>query len=440
MTTPIYDFVKKYCKSGIVRAHMPGHKGKTADNEISAVFPFDITEIMGADSLFEADGIIAESEENAAKLFGTSKTVYSAGGSTLCIEAMLAVCAKSGDKIIAARNSHKSFYSACILLGLSPVWIYPEYENHSVIGGRISPESVERLLYENPDAACVYVTSPDYLGVCADIKAIARITHSFGKPLIVDNAHGAHLAFLEEDIHPIHLGADICCDSAHKTLPVLTGGAYLHTSREEHAGKLKEAMALFGSSSPSYLILQSLDICNKYLGGEYRSDLAKAVERVKALKSELSGFHIENSEPLRLVIYALPCGMTGTELAGRLRERGVEPEYSDLTHVVMMFSPQNTESDFDRVKNALRAMPMPRIYIRPPELALAPPEKAMEMREAYFCASEKVKVQDAVGRICAKPEYICPPCVPAAAPGEIFDENIIKILKMYSISDVNVVK
>ncbi|MGN1305677.1 MAG: aminotransferase class I/II-fold pyridoxal phosphate-dependent enzyme [Oscillospiraceae bacterium] len=446
MTTPIYDFVKAYAESDSVRGHMPGHKGnncynKTAGNQISAVFPYDITEIKGADALFEADGIIAESERNAAKLFGTKATFYSAGGSTLCIQAMLAVCAKQGEKIIAARNSHKALHNACILLGLSPVWIYPEFEDGSVVSGNVTAENVKKQLKENPDAACVYITSPDYLGAVSDVKAIAEAAHSFGKPLIVDNAHGAHLAFLEENIHPIKLGADLCCDSAHKTLPVLTGGAYVHTSSEKYAAKIKEAMSLFGSSSPSYLILQSLDLCNRYLDGDFRSELLQTVKKVEKLKEDIGGaITVVLSEPLKLTIYALPCGMTGRELADRLRESGIEPEYADETHVMLMFSPQNTESDFERVKNALCNMKMPRIRLMPPSFNVLPLQKAMEMREAFFSEAETVDTDDALGRICARTETICPPCVPAAACGEVFDENTIKILKMYSISKVNVVK
>ena len=447
MTTPIYDFVKAYAESGTVRGHMPGHKGndcyksKAAGSEISAVFPYDITEIKGADALFEADGIIAESERNAAELFGTYATFYSAGGSTLCIQSMLAVCAKQGDKIIAARNSHKSLHSACILLGLSPVWIYPEFGDGSAVSGKITAESVKRLLGENPDAVCVYITSPDYLGAVSDVKAIAEAAHSFGKPLIVDNAHGAHFAFLEENIHPIALGADLCCDSAHKTLPVLTGGAYVHVSSEKYAAKIKEAMALFGSSSPSYLILQSLDLCNKYLAEDFRNELSQTVKRIEKLKKYVSGFvTVTESEPLKLTIYALPCGMTGRELADRLRESGIEPEYADETHVMLMFSPQNTESDFECVKNTLCNMIMPRIRLMPPSFSISPLKKAMEMRAAFFSETETVKTEDALGRICARTETICPPCVPAAACGEVFDENAIKILKMYSISEVNVVK
>lgn len=441
MKTPVYDFVKAYAEKGAVRAHMPGHKGKCGEDEISKVYPYDITEIAGADALFEAEGIIAESEKNAAALFGTYRTFYSAGGSTLCIQAMLAAVCKKGEKVVAARNSHKAFLNSCILLDLEPVWVYPEFADGSVIAGEITPEAVAQGIEKAEKPACVYITSPDYLGNIADIKAIAEVCHSFGVPLLVDNAHGAHLAFLDESIHPIRLGADMCCDSAHKTLPVLTGGAYLHAGNPKYADRVKDAMSLFGSSSPSYLIMQSLDLCNKYLAENFRSELKETCGRVENLKERLSeAYCVCSSEPLKLVLYTLPNGRTGNETADYLRSCGIEPEYSDMTHVMMMFSPQNSEADFERVYEALSSMPMPRIRLEPPDFKLYPLERAMSPSQAWSAESEVISVDECEGRICAKSRTVCPPCVPVAAGGEVFDGNSIKILKMYSISEVNVVK
>lgn len=441
MNTPIYDFVKDYVGRKAVRAHMPGHKGIGGESDISGIYPYDITEIAGADALFEAEGIIAESEKNAASLFGTYRTCYSAGGSTLCIQAMLAAVCKKGDKVVAARNSHKAFLNSCILLDLEPVWVYPEFADGSVIAGEITSAAIAEGIKKAEKPACVYITSPDYLGNIADVKAIAEVCHSYDVPLVVDNAHGAHLAFFEESIHPIMLGADMCCDSAHKTLPVLTGGAYLHVGNPLYADKVKEAMSLFGSSSPSYLIMQSLDLCNRYLAEDFRSELKKTCERVEKLKKQLSAvYSVCESEPLKLVLYTLPNGRTGNETADYLRECGIEPEYSDMTHVMMMFSPQNSNADFERVYAALSSMPMPRIRLEPPDFKLYPLERAMSPAEAWSAESEVVSVDDCEGRICAKSRTVCPPCVPVAAGGEIFDGNSIKILKMYSISEVNVVK
>ena len=441
MNTPISDFVREYAEKNMVRAHMPGHKGMVGGDSISVVYPYDITEICGADALFEAKGIIAESEKKASELFGTAGTFYSAGGSTLCIQAMLAAVCRRGGSIAAARNSHKALINSCILLGIDVEWIYPEFEKGSVISGRITPESVKKVLSSGEKFDCVYITSPDYLGVVADIKGISEVCREFDVPLLVDNAHGAHLAFLEKSLHPIHLGADICCDSAHKTLPVLTGGAYLHTASEKYNKLIKEAMSLFGSSSPSYLILQSLDLCNKYLAESFRDDLKRTVERVEALKERLKeGYTICSSEPLKLTVYAYPSGRNGRGISEYLRFRGIEAEYADETHVMLMFSPFTPEKDFDRVEEAFLTMPQPRILLTPPDFSVLPLEKAMSPREAYFSPYERVEVDNALGRICARSETVCPPCVPAAVSGEVFDENSIKILKMYSISEVNVLK
>lgn len=441
MDTPVYDFVRDYCGKNFVRAHMPGHKGKASEDLLSAVYAYDITEIDGADALFEAEGIIAESERNAAELFGTYRTCYSAGGSTLCIQAMLAAVCRKGDRVAAARNSHKAFLNSCVLLDLEPVWIYPEFADGSAISGRITAEKVEEAVKSGEKPACVYITSPDYLGNIADINGISEVCRRYGIPLLVDNAHGAHLAFLKENIHPIQLGADMCCDSAHKTLPVLTGGAYVHLRDGKYAERIKECMSLFGSSSPSYLILQSLDLCNRYLAEKFPSELEIACERVRKLKEKLCNvYSVCPSEPLKLVLYTLPNGRTGRETAEYLRSRGVECEYSDGTHVMLMFSSSSSAEDYDRVYEALSSMPMPRIRIEPPDFSLIPLKRAMSPSEAWFAPSETIPVEECEGRICSRAKTVCPPCVPVAAGGEIFDANSIKILKMYSISEVNVVK
>ena len=275
MNTPICDFVNKYAESEKARFHMPGHKGKG----FLGTEHLDITEIDGADVLYNAKGIIKESQENASKLFGSEKTLYSAEGSSLSIRAMLYLALlyakQSGRKpaIAAFRNVHKAFISASALLDIETQWIYPENQS-GIISCGISPQNVDVLLTgieEKP--AALYVTSPDYLGNVQDIAGLSEVCKKHGILLLVDNAHGAYLKFLPQDIHPITLGADICCDSAHKTLPVLTGGAYLHISENAPDilyAEAERAMSLFASTSPSYLILQSLDIANKYMSDGYK--------------------------------------------------------------------------------------------------------------------------------------------------------------------------
>lgn len=440
MNTPIKDFTDKYASSGTVRAHMPGHKGKSGCE-------LDITEIMGADSLFEAQGIIAESEKNASRIFGSHKTVFSAGGSTLCIQTMLAMCTGRSKKVVAARNCHRAFLSACVLLGLDVTWIYPEYEN-TVVSGRITPDAVEKAIKEAGNPACVYITSPDYLGKSAPLDEIGAVCRRYGVRLAVDNAHGAYLRFIYDEkgvpLHPIYHGADICCDSAHKTLPVLTGGAYLHIidpGLEKYDGFAKEKMALFGSSSPSYLILRSLDICNGFMEKDGDKYFALMKEHSIRLKKRLSpAWQIEEGECGKLVIFAPGAGFTGHELADRFRDNGIECEYADNVHVVFMLTGLEGE-EFDRIAAAAEAIRQPRIFVPVPELSgAAPLERAMSIREAALSESENIPAQEAEGRICAVPVSCCPPGIALVVSGEVFSKNSINILKNYSIFRVNVVK
>lgn len=233
MDAPIVDFVSKYAKANRIRFHMPGHKGK----KVLGFEKLDITEIDGADELFAPEGIIAQSLANASYIFGCP-TFYSAEGSTLCIQAMIyliASYARSSSRqpfILAARNAHRSFVNAAALTSADVVWVYPDSAS-AYYSGVLSAFEVEHAIMKcerKPDA--FYITSPDYLGNIADILSISAVCRKHGVLLIVDNAHGAYLKFLPESMHPIDLGADMCCDSAHKTLPVITGGAYLHISKK----------------------------------------------------------------------------------------------------------------------------------------------------------------------------------------------------------------
>lgn len=442
MTTPICDFVQKYISENPLRLHMPGHKGRDIfGTPLTAAYPYDITEIKGADSLFEASGIIAESEKNAASLFHTAETVYSAGGSTLCIQAMLDMVCGAGGRVAAVRNCHRAFVNAAALLDLDVLWVYPEYEGGSILSGRVTAEMTENAILSGEKPNCFYMTSPDYLGKIYDVRGIAEVCHKHGVPLIVDNAHGAHLAFLSENIHPIALGADLCCDSGHKMLPVLTGGAYLHIGNPKFAGMAKAAMSRYGSTSPSYLILQSLDMCNKYLSEGGIKEIRSAANMLNCLKKELSAvYRIEETEPLRMTVSALECGLYGHQLADILRESGIECEYADETHVVLLFSPVYGKTEIDRLKRAMKSVRMPRILLQAPKYEGYAPKKAMGIRQAAFAPSEKISVDDAEGKICSGVRTACPPGVAVIVSGEVIDKETIKILKRYSIFDINVVK
>lgn len=437
MNTPVADFVQRYAKAGTARLHMPGHKGRC----FLGCEPWDITEIHGADALYEAEGILAESEQNAAALFGSQRTCYSTEGSSQCIRAMLylAVAASGSHTVVAARNVHRAFVSAAALLDLEIRWLWPE-ESRSLCGCPISPAQLEETLHSLPEPpAAVYLTSPDYLGGMAQIPALAQVCHQHGTLLLVDNAHGAYLRFLQPSLHPLDLGADLCCDSAHKTLPVLTGGAYLHlspTAPAQLAPLAKSALGLFGSTSPSYLTLASLDLCNRYLAEGYPQRLAEAVERLAELRERLTaaGWRVEPSDPLR-VTAAAPRGVTGQELAGQLRRQGVECEYADRDFLVLMATPENTPEELAQAAAALGQCPG---EANPPQLPLARGERACSIRQAAFAPRETVDAAHSLGRVCGLPTVGCPPAIPIAVSGERITPEALALFAYYGIEQVEV--
>ena len=378
MDKPICDFVKAYAESGTARLHMPGHKGTGP----LGMEQLDITEIAGADSLYDAEGIIAQSEANASRVFDCP-TFYSTEGSSQCIRAMLYLCllqAKGQGKrprIAAGRNAHKVLLSAAALLDLDVHWLWPR-DGGSYLSCPITAEDLDEELSKMAEKpVAVYITSPDYLGKMADIAALAAAAHAHGCLLAVDCAHGAYLKFLPQSLHPMDLGADLCCASAHKTLPVLTGGAYLHTA-PALARDAKNALSLFGSTSPSYLILQSLDAVNPLLSGEFPIQLRKTAQAVADLKCHLPRYRFVGDEPTKLTVDTKAYGYTGVELADILRKKGVECEFADPDHLVLMCG---TSTDFPGLEAALSSV-APRSPLPCSAPQLHRPERVLSIREA----------------------------------------------------------
>lgn len=450
MNTPIYDYVKEYSERGTSRLHMPGHKGIIR----LGPEPMDITEISGADELYFPEGIILESEQNAARLFHSGITAYSVEGSSHAIRSMIILARQKSEThrrpyILAARNAHKAFLYACALTDTDVHWLYPsDSAENSVSACQISADALSAAL-ENAQAAndlpfAVFITSPDYLGHLADLRAFAAICHAYGVLLLVDNAHGAYLRFLTDPLHPMDLGADMCSDSAHKTLPVLTGGAYLHVREGLFTRpEVKAAMEVTGTTSPSYLIMASLDLCNKYLAEEFPEALKKTVFRVSTLKEELNRADVPftDSEPLKLVINAAALGLTGSELGELLEKYQVEPEFCDAEYLVLMFTPDNTEKDYNRIEDALKAAKQRcNEPIAAPSLKLRPLEKVLTIREAVFAPHETMPVREAIGRVLGAPAVSCPPAVPIAVSGERIPKELIPVFETYGIHYISTVK
>ncbi|MBQ2934462.1 MAG: PLP-dependent transferase [Clostridia bacterium] len=446
MNTPIVDFVKKYAESNSLRLHMPGHKG----NELLGCEKYDITEIDGADVLYSADGIIAESQENATKLFDTKATFYSTEGSSLCIRAMLYLvkcyALQNGKKplVFAGRNAHKTFVTAAALLDIDVNWMLPQ-STKTIISCVITADFLDEALKgakEKPVA--VYITSPDYLGCMSDIAALSKVCRKHGVLLIVDNAHGAYLKFLPEDIHPITLGADMCCDSAHKTLPVLTGGAYLHIGRlaaEFFINNAKSALSLFASTSPSYLILQSLDTANQYIYDGYCQNLKDFTDCVAQLKEALKkqGHTLYGEEPLKVTIATKAYGYTGTEFAELLASKNIICEFSDPDFIVFMFTPQVGEEGVECLRAELTKI-KPKEAIKRQLPTLATKEQRLTLNKALFSTSETLPIDYCLGKISASTHVSCPPAIPIVLPGEIIDQNAIECFKYYKITEWEVTK
>lgn len=445
MDTPICDFVKKYAEENKIRMHMPGHKGRV----LSGAEPWDITEIDGADVLYSAKGIIKKSEENASLFFGTKKTLYSTEGSSLSIRAtvhLLTVYGKklNRNKIAAGRNAHKTFITAAALNGIEVDWLWGE-ENGGITQCKITAETLRNYFSSAKELpVAVYITSPDYIGNMADIKGISEECKKRGVLLAVDNAHGAYLKFLPESLHPIDMGADICCDSAHKTLPVLTGGGYLHISENAPsflAEKCENAMSVFASTSPSYLILQSLDRANLYISQNYKEKLSLLCSRLSEIKKKLEkkGFELSGNELGKLILAPKSFGYTGIELAALMEKRGIICEFSDPDYTVFMLTPENTKEELIALTDALLSVPeKPPVNGKPPVAGI--PEKALSLREALFSDYEEIPVSESEGRIAASLSVSCPPAIPVITCGEVIDKTCIGRMKYYGIETVKVIK
>ena len=468
VTTPIVDFVRRYAQSGTSRLHMPGHKGQS----LLGFEPWDITEIKGADELYGADGIIAQSEANATRLFGTAHTYYSTEGSSQCIRAMLCLALQAAPAagqrpvLLAARNAHKALLYAAALLDFDIQWLWPAPQDAGAlcscpVSAAKLADALQGLAQQGQRPFGVYITSPDYLGGVQDIAALAEVCKDFGVPLLVDNAHGAYLRFLPQGgQHPIALGAAMCCDSGHKTLPVVTGGAYLHLGKNapvQDEAAVLNALALFGSTSPSYLILQSLDKCNQILSEGYPLRLLQCCGHLTRLRRELNeaaaakrcpGPLALESEPLKVTLDAAVLGLSGTELAEKLRAAKIECEYADPRYLVLMFTPDNPPQDFERLAAAVLRIAEELVgpVTLPEETTgeFAELERGLHrcctIRQAVFAPQEQLPAEQAVGRICAMPTVSCPPAIPIVVSGEQITPAAAAWMKRYHVEEVSVIR
>ncbi|MCL2098893.1 MAG: PLP-dependent transferase [Oscillospiraceae bacterium] len=416
--------IKKYAKKNPVRFHMPGHKG--------ILSKLDVTELFFTDSLYMPDKrlrLISRLEEYASRVFfcrNDIKTTVSCGGATLCVQtALLALVRGSGDAdkkryIICERGGcHVSFINAAALLDIEPIWVNGS-EN---IAGVFA-------CAEDKNIIAVFVTSPDYYGNMRDIREISKICKEHKTPLITDNSHGSHLAFYN-DLHPMNRGADISIDSVHKTLPALTGAALIHSAKNYD---MRSAMRVFGSTSPSFLILSSIEKMLGFLELRGRAEHARLLYDINALKKNAQEYFPENhnlTDPYRIV---LNCKGLGEKLYYFLFEQNITCEFYERDRVVIIPSVFNKSKDFKLLASALRTFALSNKIIRPPiqteEFNISrTPECILTLSSAASKPRETVKTSAAPGRICAEPVFAYPPGIPVVLPGELIDAEICEIIK-----------
>jgi len=412
MPTPLYDCLKEFAARGPVRMHMPGHKGKPLHvPELAGLSSLDVTELPPTGNLYEEGEPFTSAQKLWADRFGFDHCQFLTGGSTMGIHTGLTLCCKPGDKVLVDRGSHRSVFHSMALLDLDPVFLTRPWLAGEGITGPFLPSDVEKILKNHPEIKTVCITSPTYCGALSDIAGISQVVHAHGGKLMVDGAHGAHLPFLDVD----HFrGADVVVVSAHKTLPAMGQTALLFT-RGIAPELVRRRATLYGSSSPSYPMLASLDVARDWLDREGAAEYRRVAERVKLLRQTFPSL----GEGLELD----PCRLTvkskdGPALTARLEQLGIYPEMEDGGHVVFILTCADSDADLDRLEQALegcrallgeRSVPLP-----PPPV----PERALTQRQALFAPTRTLPLSECEGEVCACQLAPYPPGVPVVAPGE----------------------
>ncbi|MDL2324127.1 aminotransferase class I/II-fold pyridoxal phosphate-dependent enzyme [Ruminococcaceae bacterium OttesenSCG-928-A16] len=428
--TPFWNRMQALVKNE-ARFHVPGHKGNPAAiPPFGGILRYDMTEVEGADDLSHPTDTLAQSQQNMARLYGSGATLYSASGSTSCIQAMLTLFVKPEETVVMARGCHVAAIRALGFIGAVPHWVYPAAPLPTAA-------EIEAALAQS-HAKAVYLTSPDYEGNIADIAAIAAVCHGAGAVLLVDNAHGAHLKFLRPDIHPITLGADATADSAHKTLPCLTPAAMLHLKNGQLAAAGRAALNLYSSTSPSYLVLQSLDIAAGMLATQPPNFMQTAAQLAAAIAAVPHLVQL-GADPLKLCLTPWRGGWQTSTVTAALQTAGILPELADERRIVLMASPYNQPEDFALLAKVLAPF-TPRPPLPLPALPVIRPKAVCSIRSAMFAPAKTVPVQTAPGQVMAGLFAPCPPGVPLVMPGEELCQEAAKLLAAGGILTVDVLK
>ena len=423
--------------------HMPGHKRVRLD--FPDVYDIDITEIEGYDNLHRPEGVIKQLTEETAELYGADEAYLSVGGSTDMILTSIFAATKQGDKVLIARNSHKSVYHAAILRDLDVTYVSPEILDFG-IPGEIKPEQISEILSTERDIKVCVITSPTYEGVISDIEKISANCHIHGIPLIVDAAHGAHLGFGDFPKNPIDQGADAVIVSLHKTLPSLTQTACLLKNKDSliSSERIRKYFDYFETSSPSYVLMAGIDRCVSFLKEKGKQEFEDYCIALDVLRKEIKKipqitlFEPEcfDYDPSKIVLHLK--GKSGAELADILRRGKIEPEMSSLDYCLAMTSVMDTPEGFGRLLKVLRESEPGEKETEAAGLYSAIPEKRYEIgiseRSDIFFKEKK----DIAGEVSGGIVTVYPPGIPIIVPGEVFTDEVIRSLESAEASGLTI--
>jgi len=450
--TPMFDALMEYYNNNTIPFHVPGHKKgqgmvkKFRDFVGTNVLSIDVTVFHQVDSLHKPTGVIKEAQELAADAYNADHTFFSIHGTSGAIQAMIMSVVSQGDKIIIPRNVHKSITAGIILSGATPVYMHPEIDTRVGLALNVTPETVKSTLEQNTDAKAVLIVNPTYYGVSTDIAQIAKIVHEYEIPLIVDEAHGPHLHFNSKlPISAMDAGADICAQSTHKIVGSMTQSSLLHVRKGlVDINRVKTVMSLLQTTSPSYILLASLDCARMQLATEGRELIDYAIDLAGYAREKINkipGLYCFGEEvlrkkgaygfdPTKITINSRELGLSGHDLEEILSEKYyIQPEMSDLYNCLCVFSFGDTKETVDRLISALEEISAEQSckeFIKSEVLGIPSiPESVLTPRDAFNSLTISIPVGDSVGLISAEFLMAYPPGIPILCPGEIITQEIV---------------
>lgn len=457
MKTPVFDALKKLKEENSVSFHMPGHKGKNTLIEWGDYIPqIDTTETFGMDNLLDPRGIIRESQEDAARIFGAKFTQFCPNGSTGSNYIALSTLTKPGDTVLVQRNCHKSVYNSMILNRLKPVYMFPNYNEKNMVLTGITPDQIDRLLTENPQIKVVIMTYPNYYGVCSNLPEIAKVVHAHGKVLMVDEAHGPHMTFSKRlPESALSCGADIVIQSSHKTLPSFTSTSMIHVgSNRVDLNKLLDRFQLYITTSPSYLFTVSCEIAAQYMDTEEaRTRLEHNIDRCNETVERLNnipGVHCFTGDPEDKTIWAKDNtkmlfrieGMKGSTLKKRLyTDYNIRLEMTDYYYALALSSLMNDDEDYDLLVDAVEDLASKGIEeeVANVSVDLVVPKIVAPISDSYLGSKELVYLRDSIGKISATSIIPYPPGVPLIVPGEEITQELYENIEFLKENDITIV-